>query len=465
MQTDTMDAKKNLTRVLIIGAGEVGFHTARRLSEENKQVVIVDVCAERLRRLQDSFDVQTIQGSGSSPQVLKDAGIDEADIILAVTDSDEVNIVSCLFASALAPHAVKLARVRNPEYENYPKLLADSLHFNLLVNPEVEIVRSIERLLTLPGAVEYSEFANRRINMVGMRLENGPLINQPLSHFRSILHDEGIMVGAIVRQNTLLVPSGSDVMQKGDIVYFVYRASSLPILLRSLNTNREFVHSVCIYGGNRIGQLLAMRLERKGILVKLFEPDATRCRQLADELDSTLVLNGEGTDKALLEEERVGTMDAFVALTNDQESNMLAAVLAKSMGAKSTVAMVDKPEYLPLVEAMGIDHSVSSRISAVNSILQYIRRGRVLASVSVGQEAAEAIEAVVAPGTRLDGNSVSKLGLPKGVLLLAVTRADEVLIPTGKTITKAGDRVLLLADRQKVSAIEHLLSQPVEESL
>lgn len=465
MQTDTMDAKKNLTRVLIIGAGEVGFHTARRLSEENKQVVIVDVCAERLRRLQDSFDVQTIQGSGSSPQVLKDAGIDEADIILAVTDSDEVNIVSCLFASALAPHAVKLARVRNPEYENYPKLLADSLHFNLLVNPEVEIVRSIERLLTLPGAVEYSEFANRRINMVGMRLENGPLINQPLSHFRSILHDEGIMVGAIVRQNTLLVPSGSDVMQKGDIVYFVYRASSLPILLRSLNTNREFVHSVCIYGGNRIGQLLAMRLERKGILVKLFEPDAMRCRQLADELDSTLVLNGEGTDKALLEEERVGTMDAFVALTNDQESNMLAAVLAKSMGAKSTVAMVDKPEYLPLVEAMGIDHSVSSRISAVNSILQYIRRGRVLASVSVGQEAAEAIEAVVAPGTRLDGNSVSKLGLPKGVLLLAVTRADEVLIPTGKTITKAGDRVLLLADRQKVSAIEHLLSQPVEESL
>ena len=211
-------------KIVIVGAGEVGFHIAQRMSEEQKQVVVIDQNPDKLRRIEDNMDVQTVLGSGSIPSVLKNAGAGDAAIFLAVTDSDETNIVACLFANTIAPKAMKLARIRTEEYTAYPQLLGSgSLQISMLINPEQEIVRSIERLLTLPGAVEYGQLADGFIRMVGMRVESGPLIEQPLTRFREIVQDDGIMVGAIARGQKLIVPSGSDVIKAGDTVYFAYK--------------------------------------------------------------------------------------------------------------------------------------------------------------------------------------------------------------------------------------------------
>ena len=354
-------------KIVIVGAGEVGFHIAQRLSEEQKQVVVIDQNPDKLRRIEDNMDVQTVLGSGSIPSVLKNAGAGDAAIFLAVTDSDETNIVACLFANTIAPKAMKLARIRTEEYTAYPQLLGSgSLQISMLINPEQEIVRSIERLLTLPGAVEYGQLADGFIRMVGMRVESGPLIEQPLTRFREIVQDDGIMVGAIARGQKLIVPSGSDVIKAGDTVYFAYKPTSQRALLRALHKTRGSLGTACIVGGGNIGLRLARLLENKGVDTKLIDISEERCEQLADQLQGTLVLHGDGTDKSLLQEEHIDQMDAFIAVTGDEESNILSCLLAKSLGVKETVARVNKAAYLPLVEAIGIAHSVSPRLSAVN---------------------------------------------------------------------------------------------------
>ncbi len=452
-------------RILIVGAGKVGFHTARFLAEENKQVVVIDSSAEQIRHVQESLDVQTLKGSGASPRILEEAGIREADIVLAVTDNDEINIMTCMLAKGLAPDAVKVARIRNPDYATYPDLLEQVLDIHLLINPEEEIVRSVNRLLTLSGAVEYGEFSDRRIRMVGMRVTGGPLVDQPLMRFRSIVQTDGLMVGAIVRQKKLIVPSGQDRILKGDIVYFVYLAEKLSALLSCVRSKRCYLQTVCIYGGGNIGVRLAQLLDKKGVRVKVIDHDMARCQELAELLPGCLVLHGEGTDKSLLEEERVGEMDAFVAVTGDEESNILSCMLARSLGVGETVVSVDKDEYLPLIEAFGIEHSVSTRIAAVSSLLHYVRQGGVLASLSVGREAAEAVEVRIRPEARIAGLSIQEMGLPRGVLLLAILREEAVFVPTGQTTVMAGDRILLLAERRRISEVEQLLADDREGSV
>lgn len=460
MQFRRNKPKVDALKIVIVGAGEVGYHIAHRLSEEHKQVVVIDQNPDRLQRLEESMDVQTLLGSGASPSVLQEAGASDADIFVAVTDSDETNIISCLFANVIAPKATKLARIRNEEYSAYPELLGGaSLNISMLVNPEVEIVRTIDRLLTLPGAVEYGEFADRRIRMVGMRVDSGPLVGEPLFRFRQIIGDSGIMVGAIARDNTLIVPSGSDEIRQGDVVYFVYRPASLRHLLRGLNRARGFISTACIFGGGNIGVHLARLFETKGIATKLIDNNAGRCEKLADLLDKTLVLHGDGTDRNLLEEEHIADMDAFIAVTGDEESNILSCLLAKSLGVKETVVRVNKPEYLPLVKSIGIEHSVSPRLSAVNSILQYIRQGKVLSSVSVGGEAAEVLEVLVQDDSDLVLRPVSGLGLPRGALLMAVVRGEDAFIPSGQTVIESGDRIVLLALRKTITQVEEVLAQ------
>lgn len=430
-------------KIVIVGAGEVGFHIAQRLSEEQKQVVVIDQNPDKLRRIEDNMDVQTVLGSGSIPSVLKNAGAGDAAIFLAVTDSDETNIVACLFANTIAPKAMKLARIRTEEYTAYPQLLGSgSLQISMLINPEQEIVRSIERLLTLPGAVEYGQLADGFIRMVGMRVESGPLIEQPLTRFREIVQD--------------------DVIKAGDTVYFAYKPTSQRALLRALHKTRGSLGTACIVGGGNIGLRLARLLENKGVDTKLIDISEDRCEQLADQLQGTLVLHGDGTDKSLLQEEHIDQMDAFIAVTGDEESNILSCLLAKSLGVKETVARVNKAAYLPLVEAIGIAHSVSPRLSAVNSILQYIRQGKVLSSVSVGGDAAEMLEALVDEESLVAGKRVYELGLPKGILLLGVIRGGEAFIPSGQTVIQPQDRIVLLSLREKMSKLEGIVSKKKE---
>ncbi len=446
-------------RVIIVGAGEVGYHVALRLANEQKHVVVIDVNEHALQRMDDSMDVQTICGSGSSPHVLHDLNIKDTDVFLAVTNSDEINILACLFANTLAPKAQKLARIRNTEYLTHVNILKNpALNISALVNPEQEIVHSIDKRLTLPGAVEYGEFAEGRICMVAMKVQCGPLLGKPLKYFREIVQEDQIMVGAIVRHQSLIIPSGDDVLEQGDIVYFLYQDSAQPALLQTLNCTRGILSSVCIMGGGRIGSYMAESFAQKGINVTLIERDAKRCNELANELEQVTILHGDGTDKKLFEEENLLNTHAFVALTNDENTNIVSCLLAKSLGIHEAVCRVDRAEYISLLEHIGIDHSVSLRHSAVNSILQYVRQESVLSCVSVGNEAAEIMEAWVSGESPLVGRAVYSLGLPKGVLVLAVMRGREAYIPKGDTVIESDDRILLLALRDVVSKVEKTLA-------
>lgn len=455
-----MFLKKSMTttgRIVIIGAGEVGFHTARRLAEEHRQVLVIDNDEAQLRKIQEALDVQTLSGFGASPQVLQDAQVDQAELLLAVTNSDEVNIMACMFTKALAPHAIRVARVRNPDYHLLPGFLEKNLEISLLVNPEEEIVHSISRLITLPGAVEYHEFANRCIRMTGMKIDKGPLIDLPLFRFREVMHEERVMIGAIYRNDKLIVPSGSDTIRQGDIVHFIYEPSSLPSILKALKQKRRPVRSVCIYGAGHIGMRLAQLLETMNIQVCMIVNNAEDCEKLSRKLSSTLILYGDARDRNLLEEEKIGEMNAFVAVSENEESNILSCMLAKKLGTELAVASINKPEYLSLTETVGIDHIVSPRIATVNSILHYIRHGNVLASVSVSNESAETMEVFIESDSVLCGRQLRDICLPKGVLFLAIVQGKKVFIPNGDTIIQANDRVLILAEKHRVAELEDIL--------
>lgn len=451
-------------RVIVIGAGEVGFHISQRLAMENKNVVVIDTDPEALRRIAEHIDVQTVEGSGSSPRVLDEAGIGEADILLAVTDSDEINIIACMFANVLSPSILKLARIRNEEYTLYQDALAsDSLGISVVINPEVEIVKSIDRLITVPGAVDYSEFAGGRVRMVGVRVEcECPVTGTRLMHLRDRLDNVPVVIGAIVRDERLIIPTGTDEIRENDLVYFVCESASLPTVLQGFGCNTSPIKNILIIGGGNIGLRLATFLDRKDYHTRLVDIDRDRCEFLADQLDRTVVLRGDGTDQEFLTEENVGKMDVVISLTGDEESNILSSLLAKSLGAKKTITRINKFAYQPLVRAIGIEHSVSPRLSAINSVLHYVRRGKVLSSVSIKGEEAEAMEAVAQENSEIVGKPIKDINFPKGTLLLCVIREEEVVIPSGLTVIKPQDRVIILSARQNISKVEQALTVKLE---
>jgi trk system potassium uptake protein TrkA len=451
-------------KVVIVGAGEVGYHIAHRLAQESKEVVIIDQSSEALRRVSEVLDVQTFQGSGCSPVVLSDAGVMDADIFLAVTDSDEINIIACLFANAISPDSIKIARIRNEEYNLYQDALTNKpLNISTIINPEIEVIKAIDRMLAVPGAVDFSEFAEGRVKLVGIRVEKGPLVGKKLMAFRDVVPDTNVLIAAIVRGEDLIIPSGRDEIISGDIVYFACKDTSLDVVRSVCGRDMAPVRDVLIIGGGNIGLRLAVLFERKGLHVKLVDKSEARCQYLAEKLNSTLVLRGDGTDQDFLREENVGEMDAVISLTSDEETNILSSLLAKNLGAKKTVTRVNKVAYQPLVSAIGIDHSVSPRLSAVNSILHHIRRGKVLSSVSIRGEGAEALEAIAQADSELVGKPVKDLAMPRGTLLLAMVRGKEVVIPSGDSMIQPDDRIIILSTRENVSRVEQALTVTLKQ--
>ncbi len=448
-------------RMIIIGAGEMGFHIAQRLEQENKDVIFIDKDPEALRNVADVLDVQTVQGEGSSPVVLSRAGIADADILLAVTNSDLVNIIASLFGNKLSPKALTVARIRNEDYtRGHEDLIHDALGINTLINPEREVVETIERMLSAPGAMEYNEFFDRKLKLLSFLIQEGPLVGCKLTHFREIA-PEGVIVAGIVRNEELIVPSGQDMIQENDIVYFACLGDNLDVVRELATTKAAPAKNVLIVGGGNIGLRLAQLLEKYGDYhVKLMDKDEARCDYLADTLNDTLVLRGDGADMDALLQENAGDMDAVVALTGFDETNILIALLAQSLGAGRVIPRLDNNDYFTLVEAIGIHYFVSPNSAAVNSILRYIRRGRVISAVSIRGDEAEAIEAVAQAGSRIVGCPLEELDLPKGVLILAISRNDEVIIPWGKTIINPDDHIVIVAVRDSLAWVEKVLAVP-----
>ncbi len=450
-------------RVIIVGAGEVGFHIAKRLASENKDVVVIDRNPAVLQRILDHMDVQVLEGSGCSPLVLREAGVDKADMLLAVTDSDEINLMACTFAKMLAPGLTKLARIRNDEYTAYAEQLSREIGIGLIINPEVEVVRSIEHMLRAPGAVDISDLAGGRIKIAGTWIAEGnPLAGLSLPELRRKAGDMPLIVAAIIRNDRVIVPAGSDEIRLGDLVYFVCEDSQLQPVFSFLGNRPSRKGSVLIIGGGNIGLRLARALERKPMHVKLMDKSPERCAELAGQLDRTVVLLGDGTDQEALLEENIGGMDVVVTMTGVEESNILSSLLARKLGAPMAITRLNKIEYMPLVRAIGLEHIVSPRQSAVNSIFKHVRKGGVLSAVTI-KEGAEALEALVGPDSSLAGNALKDLSFPKGVLVLCIMRGDSVLIPSGLDVIRSGDRLFILSLTESIPAVEQMLSRVREQ--
>ncbi|EGJ48651.1 Trk system potassium transporter TrkA [Desulfocurvibacter africanus] len=445
-------------RIVIVGAGEVGFHIAERLAFENKEVVVVDKNPEALKRVSEHLDVQTVEGSGSSPGVLERAGLKESDILLAVTDSDEANLIVCFFARSIAPKALKVARIRNEEYSSY--LGRDGLlDISLVINPDVEVVNSILRIVSAPGAVEVNEFADGRISMVGKRLPaESALCGINLMQLPELTGGVRVIVAAVLREERLIIPRGTDRLFQGDLVYFVCEKRDLNKVMEIFGSRVEPIRDIMIVGGGKIGLRLARELEKRHISVKLVEKSMDRSLELSAILDRTIVLHGDGTDHEILTQENVGAMDMVMALTGDEETNILTTLLARRLGAKRAVVRVNKLAYIRLVQAMGIENIVSPRLSAIHSILRHIRSGRIISTVSIKGEDAEVMEALALEGSDIVGRPLKSVRFPREALLLTIVRAGEVVIPHGDTVIQPQDRVIVLTSRQALPKVERVLA-------
>lgn len=451
-------------KIIIVGAGEVGFQIASRLAYENKDVVIIDKDAEAIRRVSEALDVQTINASGSSPVVLEEAGIKEAEIMLAVTDSDEANLVACLVANIISPTTKKLARLRDADYDTYiDTFRLNSPNIDTIINPEVEVVRTIERLMSVPGAVDVGEFADGRVNFVGIILDaEARLAGVRLVDISRHIDNGRVLIAAIARENEVIIPRGSDRLMPGDLVYFISEKEKLAETLAVFDKHAEDVKRVLIVGGGRTGLRLAKRLEEMSIYTKIIEKQAARCAFLAERLNKTVVLCGDGSDQGLLSEENIQEVDVVVTLTNDEETNILASLLSRRMGAAKAITKISRFSYLPLMSAIGIDQVVSSRLSAINTILQHIRRGKVVSAKSIKGEQAEVIEAVALETSDIVGKPLSKIAFPKGALLVGVIRGEEVTIPSGATVIQPDDRIIIFAKKKAIPGVEKFLTVKLE---
>ena len=451
-------------KVVIVGAGEVGFHIASRLARENKEVVVIDCDPEALKRLSESIDVQTIAGSGSSPAILEEAGIREAQIMLAVTDSDEVNLVACLMADTLSPTTKKLARLRGADFDRYHDAFkVNPPHIDTVINPDIEVIRTIERLMSVPGAVDVGEFADGRIKFVGVYLEPGSrLAGVRLSDLPIVLKEDRPLIAAVVRDDQLIIPRGDNHLRDGDLVYFISEEKNLFKHLSIFDKHATPVKRVLIVGGGRIGFRLAKQLEDKLLSCKIIEKRATQCDFLAEHLERTVVLHGDGSDQSLLVEENIHDTDLVVTLTSDEETNILTSLLAKRLGAKKTITQINKFSYFSLMSAIGIEQVVSPRLSAINTILQHIRRGKVLSAISIKGEEGEVMEALALPTSDIVSKPLKKIAFPKGSMVAGIIRKETIIIPGGDSVIEPDDRIIIFATRKAIPGVEKILAVKLE---
>ena len=450
-------------KIIILGAGQVGRTAAYHLSrEEANEVTVVDSDEAVLRDLQDRLDVRTVSGNAANPAVLEAAGCADANLLVALTSSDEVNMVACHVAWTLFKTPTKIARIRGAAYAARPELFSDSAGFAIdaWVSPEQLVTEYVEQLIRHPGALQVVDFADGRVRLVGLRaIEGGLLVGQPLSNLPRHIPGIDARVAAIYRKDRSIKPEGSTIVEPGDEVFFLAAREDIRIVMSELRKLEAPMKRLVIAGGGNIGIRLAQTLEVNN-QVKLIERDARRARHASEVLRNTIVLQGDAADEELLLEENIDSADAFVAVTNAEEANILSAMLAKRLGCHKVMALINKPSYAELMESDRIDIAISPQTITIGSLLAYVRRGDVVKVHSLRRGAAEALEAIVhgdERSSRVVGRMVGEIPLPEGASIGAVVRGDAVIMAHHDTVVRADDHVILfLSDRRHLEAVERL---------
>ncbi|HSD69383.1 MAG TPA: Trk system potassium transporter TrkA [Woeseiaceae bacterium] len=449
-------------KILILGAGQVGSSAAYHLSrEEANEVTVVDINAEVLRDLQDRLDIRTVVGNGAHPEVLERAGAGDADIIIALTDSDETNMIACQVAYTLHHTPTKIARIRSADYMNAKKLFTqDAIPVDVRISPEQLVCEYVEQLILYPGALQVLEFANGRVRLVGARADrNGLLVGQKIAALKEHIPNTEGRIAAIYRDGKSIAPDGDTMIEEGDEIFFVAARQDVRVFMSEMRKLEDPVRRVVIAGGGNIGLRLALALEQTNN-VKIIERDPRRARIISEQLNKAIVLVGDAADEELLLEENIDNVDVFCALTNAEEANILSAMLSKRLGAHKVMALINRPSYAELVESGTIDIAISPQQVTIGSLLAHVRRGDVVKVHSLKRGSAEAIEAV-AHGTpessRVVGKTVEEIDLPRGAAIIALVRGDQVLIAHHDTVIETDDHVILfLTDRRQIERLENL---------
>ena len=457
-------------KIIILGAGQVGrtaaYHLAR---EEANDVTVVDVDDEVLRDLQDRLDIRTVRGNAASPRTLEQAGAAGADMLVALTNSDEVNMVACQVAWTLFRTPTRIARIRSPDFTSRTELFISpqdgttaaggGFAVDMYVSPEQLVTTYIRRLIRYPGALQIVDFAGGRVRLVGVRaVQGGLLVGQQLRNIRKHLPDIDTRVIAIYRAGRSLRPEGDTVIESGDEVFFLAATKDIRLVMSEMRKREEPVRRVVIAGGGNIGLRLAQELEDDN-QVKIIERDPVRAARISEQVSNTIVLNGDAADEELLVEENIDGVDAFVALTNSEEANILSAMLAKRLGCPKVMALISKPAYAELMETGAIDVAISPQTVTIGSLLAYVRRGQVEQVHSLRRGAAEAMEAVAPsrPGGPVVGHRVEEIPLPEGAIIGAIVRGEDVIMAHHDTVVEPNDHVILfLTDRRHVAAVGRL---------
>ena len=455
-------------KVIVCGAGQVGYNIARYLSAENNDVTVIDQRGDLIRKVLDSIDVRCVLGSASHPPVLEQAGAADADMIIAVTATDEVNMVACQVAHSLFNVPTKIARVRNQSYLQpiWANLFSrDNLPIDFIISPEIEVARSITRRLQVPGAIEVIPLAGDKVRLIGVRCsEDCPLVNTPLRQLTVLFPDLNIVIIGIVRNGRAIVPTPEDQMLPGDEVMFVIDTQHVSRAMIAFGHEEPEARRIVIFGGGNVGLFLAQQIEAlpSGVSAKVIEKDRARAEEIAKTVQNTVIINGDVLDTDILKEASVGSAETVVAVTNDDEINILAALLAKRQGCKRVMALVNKTDYSSLMSTLGVDVVISPRAITVSNILQHVRRGRIYAAHSLQEGFGELIEADALETCSLVGKPLKEIKLPNGVLIGAVVRAGQVISPRGNTVVQANDRVILFAPSDAVKKVEKMFSVRLE---
>ena len=448
-------------KILILGAGQVGSTVAESLVSEANDITVVDSDGDKLRQLQDRLDLRTLTGNAAHPSVLEQAGIADADMLLAVTQSDEVNLVACKLAATLYNTPTRIARIRAADYLERPEVFStDNFCVDFSICPEQMLTEYIVKLIEFPEALQVQRFSQGKASLVAVRaFEGGPLVGKPLSFLRSHMPQIETRVAAIFRKDGPLIPEGSTVIEDGDEIFFIAATGNIRSVLSEMRRMDKPTKRVMIVGGGNIGRRLAKALERD-YQVKLIEYNKKSCEKLAGELANTLVLNGDGTDEKLMQQEHVDEVDVFCALTNDDENNIMSSLLAKQGGARKVIALINRSAYVDLLQGGKIDIALSPAQVTIGSLLAYVRQGDVVAVHSLRRGAAEALE-LVAHGdrqsSRVVGRRIDEIDLPKGATIGAIVRGDQVIMGHHDTLIEAEDHVIVFViDKRTVKKVEKL---------
>ncbi|WP_022960802.1 Trk system potassium transporter TrkA [Halopseudomonas pelagia] len=448
-------------KIIILGAGQVGGSLAAELASEANDITVIDTDGPRLRELSDRLDIRTVVGKGSFPTVLRQAGADDADMLIAVTSSDETNMIACQVAYTLFRTPTKIARIRESAYLTRGGLFHnEAVPIDVLISPEQAVTTYVKRLIENPGALQVLDFAEGKVQLVAVRAYyGGPLVGQELRFLRQHMPGVDTRVAAIFRKNRPIIPKGDTIIEADDEVFFIAATHDIRAVMSELRRLEKNYKRVLIAGGGNIGERLAEAIESR-YNVRIIEKNKSRADYLSQNLDKTIVLHGSASDKELLIEENIEDVDIFCALTNDDEANIMSSMLAKRLGARKVMALINNPAYVDLVQGGEIDIAISPSQATIGTLLTHVRRGDIVNVYSLRRGAAEAIEAVAhgdSRSSKVVGRKIGEINLPPGTTIGAIVRGEDVLIAHDSTLIEPEDHVILFViDKKHIRDVERL---------